>query len=605
MKIILLSLFLTLTYLSPAQSFDAEIINYNTRISYNGKNVQEITEYEIQINNASGTEFAEIEIFYSLKNPIKDLSASIYDLSGHKIRTLKNKEITTTTAWSGVEFHSDGRLKMFDLIHTSYPYIIKYSYSQTFNDYISIANWYPHWNPKVKTQKAELVVEIPQDTRIRVFQQKIDSTQASYIDKTTIYKWTINDYVSHEREPYAPLIQETAPQVIIMPEEFHYGIEGNATTWKDFGNWKCELINNLDLLTPSEQLKVHELTDTIKNPIDKIRALYHYLQDNTRYILVSLDKGGLIPYPASYVCEKKYGDCKALSNYMKALLKEINIESYYTSVYAGTKPVKINPDFPSHQTNHIILCVPLKKDTIWLECTSKITPFNYLGSFTQNRLALVNKTDSSQLVRTPKQSLTEALVTSTTHIKLHDKDGTYLTTALAKGQAFENYKYFETQYSEKEKQEFMEENNINDYEISQLHRDSAFLTLKLNGKVNALCEKLGTKTLLKPFKPINTKLITPEENKSDIFVSYPINQCDTIVYEFDKEISNTKGLSKIKLVSEFGVYTKSFEIKGNLLYTYRTYQLKQGRYPLESYPEFYQFNKDITSYDNQQAIILY
>jgi hypothetical protein len=605
MKLTLLSLLLNITYLATAQGFDAEVINYNTHISYNGKNIQQITEYEIQINNAAGTEFAEIEIFYSLKNPIKDLSASILDLFGNKIRTLKKKEITTTTAWSGVEFHSDGRLKMFDLIHTNYPYIIKYRYSQTFNDYISIANWYPHWNPKIKTRKAELVVEIPQDTRIHIFQQKVDSALVSYIDNTELFKWELTNYSSFESEPYSPLKQELAPKVIIMPEEFHYGVDGTAKTWKDFGNWKCELIKGLDTLPPSEQMKVHQITDTIKNPVDKIKALYHYLQDNTRYILVSLDKGGLIPYPASYVCDKKYGDCKALSIYMKALLKEIDIQSYYTTVYAGTKPVTINPGFPSHQTNHIILCVPYEKDTIWLECTSKITPFNYLGSFTQNRLALINRIDNSQLIKTPKQNLSDVLVATKTHITLNGINGTFKTTARAKGQSFENYKYFESQYSEKEKQEFLEENDLTDYKITQLHRDSAFLTLTLNGKVHALCQSLGSKTLLNPYKPNYTKLTKPEERKSDIFVSYPINQCDTVIYEFDKEISDTKGLSMIELKSEFGSYTTNFEIKGKLLYTYRTFQLKQGRFPRESYPEFYQFYKDIESYDMQKAIISY
>ena len=117
--------------------------------------------------------------------------------------------------------------------------------------------------------------------------------------------------------------------------------------------------------------------------------LYEYMQNKTRYVSITVGIGGFQPFDAATVDRLSYGDCKALSNYMKSILEVAGISSRYTLVYAGENNQDIKTTFPSSQFNHVILCVPMEKDTIWLECTSQRKPFNYLGSSTSNRQALV------------------------------------------------------------------------------------------------------------------------------------------------------------------------------------------------------------------------
>ncbi|NJK95564.1 MAG: hypothetical protein HC905_12260 [Bacteroidales bacterium] len=105
---------------------------------------------------------------------------------------------------------------------------------------------------------------------------------------------------------------------------------------------------------------------------------------------------------ASDVDKYGYGDCKALSNYTKALLNAVGVESIYTEIANGPGKI-IYPQFASmNQTNHVILCVPLEKDTMWLECTNQISPCGYIGMGNSNRYALLITKQGGKLVKTPE-----------------------------------------------------------------------------------------------------------------------------------------------------------------------------------------------------------
>jgi len=594
-----------------AQTYNAEYINEDTHIVFDGNRVETTYNIELKINNRPGTNFAEIPIYYKLDNPPKNLQAAIYDIFGNEIRKLKKKDITITTA-NGDHFHSDYRVQYFKLIHSSFPYIIKYSYTITEKDYLSLVYWSPYSHDKVLVKSSSVKLEVPTGTALNIFTRKIDEAQKETFESNDIYTWSIKNLASNKKEKYAPSYEETLPYVEVMPEQFNYAIKGNASSWKEMGNWECSLLDGLDKLTEEEAKIVHQLTDTISSDTEKIRILYHYMQDNTRYILVDLKQGGMIPHPATYVCTNKYGDCKALSNYMKALLKEAGIESIYTSVYAGSKPQRINPDFVSQQFNHIILCVPNNNDTIWLECTDKTSPFNYMGTFTQNRYVQLSEKDKSRLVKTPALTMDNSIQQYETMVTFNNEnDGTFESHALLRGYAYDKFKSFETKYSEKEKQDyidhtgFAEKADIKSFNINIPNRDSAFINLELNGSVSSLVENLGNKKILKPLKAINLSLETPEERINDIFISFPVNLVDSIAYTFTIPVSEIKGIKDELLQSEFGLYKRTVELNENQILVKRTFQLNQNYYSKDKYPEFYEFYKQALKLDQQKSIVTF
>jgi hypothetical protein len=121
-------------------------------------------------------------------------------------------------------------------------------------------------------------------------------------------------------------------------------------------------------------------------------------------VSIQLGIGGFKPFPVKFVDEKRYGDCKALTNYMRYLLQVAGITSYPALINAGGDKTPADPQFPTDPFNHVILCIPSGKDTTWLECTSNKAKAGFLGTFTENKKALLLTEAGGKLVNTPRSN---------------------------------------------------------------------------------------------------------------------------------------------------------------------------------------------------------
>ena len=469
---IILTLFIVLVChpAFPENLSDNMILDYKTVVKVEkGKLVQEKTIY-IQINNKQADWISDIEISYGEDDKLEILEASILNKSGELVRSLKKKEIVTKSDISNGIFYENNFVQEFKLKWHEYPYFIRYSYRHTTDNFLYIARWYPILYKSVPVLRASLEVYIPKE--MKVFMNSTDSIKHT-VDSTIEgdkYTWTSSYTDQIKNQPFDLNIMERIPCVGIVPEQFKYSLDGSFKSWATYGLWQSQIIDGLDELTLSEQKMVDNMVTGITDKKEIIKRLYYYLQDNTRYINVAIDEGGMIPYPASYVCTNKYGDCKALTIYMKALLKYAEIPSYYTLVNAGVNAVKIEKDFPSQQFNHVILSIPLEKDTIWLENTSKYMPFNYLGTFTQNRYGLFINGNDSRLVKLPPLDMASVENKSTYQFLLDsDGNGSITLNKNLKGYAFEAYSYINKELDlNKQKDEILEDIYVKNIENMQL-----------------------------------------------------------------------------------------------------------------------------------------
>jgi hypothetical protein len=348
----------------------------------------------------------------------------------------------------------------------------------------------------------------------------------------------------------------------------------------------------------------------VKDRKEIVRILYHYLQDHTRYINVSVGIGGLKPYPAAYVAQNRYGDCKALTNYLKAILNEAGIESFYTKVYAGEQPRDIIAGFPGPQFNHVILAVPLPEDTIWLESTDNTNPFGYVGTFIQNRDVLLVSKDESKLVRTPALQKKDVLAAYTMEFTLGDQGNSRVELDLSlKGHDYEMFSQLYNEFTQDEKdkliREFMPFDNyeVLNWELKKKHRDTASIELHAVLDLYKLLQPLGTEFCLSPFRVRLPSFPSPSNRELPLVLPFPIYHSDTLVYNLPSGFVMKTKPDSVTIESAYGNYSRKLNSVGRKIFVTETIELFAANYPRDQYMDFYAFVQAVKDAGKKKIII--
>jgi len=390
----------------------ADIVKRQEEYILTIKSPAKFTLYEkhvYTILNASAASYANYVSYYDKFSSINSISGRLFDKWGKQLKHTKKSDWKDYSSYDGFSLLSDARYKENEFFSAEYPYTVEYEEEADHSSTQGFPRWIAQSRSAMSVQGSSFTIIAPADYKVRYrqfnFKEEPVITQKGEV-KT--YVWQVKNLAAKKYEPAAPSITEITPAVFFAPSRFVVqGFEGDMTTWQGYGKFMYQLIKDRDILPADIKNKVHELTDNVKDDREKVYTLYNFLQKNTRYISIQLGIGGWQPFEASYVAEKKYGDCKALSNYMIALLKEAGIKGKYIEIYGGSTPPAFLEDFSSSQANHVIACVPMAKDTIWLECTSQTASPGYMGNFTGNRKALLIDETGGHLVQTPRYTMND------------------------------------------------------------------------------------------------------------------------------------------------------------------------------------------------------
>ena len=598
------------SYVLSAEQPNAVLLNQKTTISLSGSKLVKQHYFEIQINNRTGEKYTNVDIFYSALIKVSKIEACIKDILGNEIKKLKKTEIKSRSAISNISLYEDNMIYEFTLKHNVYPYVLCYSYEEVEDEFLYIDYWSPVLNYNIPTKKATLKLNVPKHYVFSFTTQGISTQIKDSIESNYVYTWNADYAERPEREIYAPETDIYYPKVKIVPKHFFYEAKGSFESWKSYGNWQFGQNATLADLPEEEKNRVNLLVKDITDDTEKIKVLYHDLQDRTRYVNVSLETGGMIPYPASYVSKNRYGDCKALSNYFISVLQCAGIHSYYTKITAGDRILPVDLTFPSQQSNHIIVFVPLKKDTIWLDCTSD-GPFGYLGTFTQGREAYLIEKDNSRWIRTPKMKAQDVEVRRFIN-------GVYGEGAMSradfkvrlKGDDFEQLSQVSRAYNHDDQQIIIRNNYIENgfemlgFELINAHRDSLYIDLNYQTQTNKLYQKYGADLVVRPVLFDLPAFKKPVERKYPVKIDYPVCKTDSQVFDIPEGYSILPNVKSENIESMYGKYNLKMIITNNKLIVEKSFVLYEGRYTLEQYPGFYGFIRQVTEKENNALFLL-
>ncbi len=581
------------------------MLNYISFCKIEGNKLIRTDSVEIQVNTRKGDDAGSVFIFYSKNENLNIGEAWIEDMRGNIIRKLKKNEITDRHAISYYALYQDDFVKEFQLRHNVYPYKIKYSYKISTFDFLFITNWLPFlkWNQPVKS--ARLTVEIPVDFAIKKKEENISPSTEETANNFVKYTWNTS-FEGKKRQKYVPESSLKIPSVTIQPLDFKYGKKGSWKSWETFGKWIRDLNANGEKLPLIEEQKVDQLLQGISDPKEKVRILYKYLQKETRYINIKINTGGLKSYPSEYVSANKYGDCKALSNFMVSLLNYAGIKSYYTLVNAGEEIEDFDKDFPTQAFNHVIVTVPFEKDTIFLECTNKNVPCGYLGTFTQGRNVLMVDGENSKLTTTPLLEPEDVVCSSTIEIY----NSKINITSKQRGDLYENSLFYISETSKENIENYIHNIYSGNFDIGEYkfnitnpNKPEIDMHLSLN-KSNNL-KSYGKNLILSSFPQNLPSIDAPNSsNINTLQFDYPIVYRDTVIYHLEDIQSIKKSPENINLESPFGKYETTFNFSETKFILIKNITIFRGRYEnIETCQHFYNFLSNVKSYENKNIYL--
>ncbi len=558
-----------------------------------------------------------VTIGYDDDSKVDKIEANIYDAAGRLVRKIKKNGISDYAAVDGFSIYQDNRYKYMDLSYHTLPFTIEYEYRKKMEGRHFFD--YPDWQAtkfNTSVEQAKFVVHTPVEYGFIYEALNVDQEPSIVNDgKMETYTWEVKNMPAIKEEGYDPPLYEIFPMVNISPKVFQFDkYQGSMESWKNFGAFIYQLFEGKDQLPEEMANRVHELTDGIADNQEKIRVLYKYLQENMRYVSVQLGIGGYQPFDASYVYDNKYGDCKALSNFMKGMLKEAGIESYPVIIKSSAKlEYEINPNFANPSFNHCILHVP--SEDYWLECTSKNDPPNFIGYNNANRNVMLVTPEGGKLVKTPTYDHRTNLSENRSTVTLA-ADGSAIIEATAnyKGaftqEVFRNQK---TYYSQTEIEEwFMEHSSIPSFTIRSFEISPEDLEpetkVDYHLDVRRYCSKAG-KRFFVPLNVINPLGSVPEKMEKrhfPIVLNHGYTEQDTYTFKIPEgyEIENTPQ-SAAEVKSDFASYSVKIEKQADGSLTYhRTFQIRPTRMPAEDYDKFREFFLEVSKLDNMKMVLV-
>lgn len=571
--------------------------------------------YVITILNENGDYWAELFDNYDKHHKIRSVEGFLYDAAGKLLKKMKDKDMEDLSGSSGSNLMDDNRIKRHNFYYRAYPYTIEYTIITEYSSTLFFPPWVPVSREQISVEQSSVSIVSPADYEFRykafnykeppvVTQQKSDK----------VFTWSVKNLLAIRREPFSPLWHELTTMVIFGPSAFQVDeYKGNMASWQDFGKFVQALKTGRDVLPDNIKQKVKEITSAYTDNRQKITALYEYLQKNTRYISIQLGIGGWQPFDAKYVATKSYGDCKALTNYMFSLLKEAGINSYYTLVRAGANAKYITTEFPSQQFNHVILCVPLQTDTMWLECTSQTMPAGYLGDFTGDRNALLIDENGGKLVRTPKYGFNENL--ELRHIAATiNEDGdieAIVKTKYMAEQQDDLHGIINGLSKDKLMEYLKEEIELATYDVKSFnYQEAKGMIPEIHETLDLVASHYATVSGKRLFvipnimTRWNRKLPADEKRKYDIVLNYEFKDIDTTVIKLPAGYTQEATPQEVKIESKFGKYNASVKIEGDKITYYRHHEHYSGRFPAKDYAELAKFYETIYKADRNRVVLV-
>lgn len=603
-------IFILLTILLPISAQKAVVEDYSTDIICD-KLTHAVMHFKktTTILHESASDFGFFSCTCSNSNQLISFKGQVTDASGNIIRKMKIKDLKKTEYSPYLAI--DDYIMYLEYTPSSFPVTVTYEWELDCKDnLVEFPPFCPQTDYNVDVKRAAYHLAAPQELGVRYAFKNISQPAEVYKNKAgaQVISLEMTDIPRVKKIPYTRPIYDRVPIAYFAPSLFvYYETQGSLSNWKEFGMWQFGMLRGRDALPEDIRNEIHQLTDSLGDDRQKVEAIYNLLGKKTRYVAILFGIGGQRPASAIDVCSSGYGDCKGLTNFMRAMLQEVGITSNYTTI--STRNRQLLKEFASvGQMNHVILQVPIKNDTIWLECTNPQLPFGYVHGDIAGHDAIEVSRAGGRLVHIPAYPDSTNLARNQIRLQL---DGSGIAD-IDVSSVFYNLRM---------------ESRIPVYKMGRDEQKKAILRMlyapqaeidksefKMEGPVLSLDAHVRSKNyttatgkrLFVPVCPIRRDTSIPavdEERLEDFYIETGYCDEDEIIITLPEGSEIEATPSDVIINESFASFHSIIKRKGSQIIITNRLLVKSGTYDKSSYSRFIEFMKKVNTAYGQKVVL--
>src|SRR5690554_80328 len=580
----------------------------------NIRNMKTTTRRVVAVLNKLGVGDARTYTYYNGNSRVRKIEAKVYDAQGNLHKRYRKRDFLDVSR-SGNSMYADSRLVYLDYTPTFYPYIMVFE-SEVESGDSAFLNAYESfvWGYAESLLSSEINIRFSSDNKIRYKEKNLDGYNITITESPNALNIKAKNIPALRYEEHSPSWTEILPRVLLAFNNFQLkNVMASVDNWENFGTWMDHaLLADVNDIPETTIARIKQLVSTEETNEAKARKIYEFVQDKVRYVSIQIGIGGWKPMPASDVDRLSYGDCKALTNYTKALLDAVGIPSYYTIVYGDKSHRDLDDDFASIQGNHVILGIPDGDDITWLECTSQDLPYGYIGSFTEDRNVVMITPEGGRLGRTKTyESLEntqeiEATVQVTSAGALHAN-----FKRISKGLQYEN-RYGLVVLNESDVDRYYKNRwgyingfSILDYEFDN-NRESIVFTEKLSLELPNYGVSVGDNYLLAPNVFNQFTEIPPQirNRTQNLRIRHGFLDDDVVTIDIPSDMIIESLPEAIHIENKFGTYEVTYsQLSEQRLEYRRKFLLNRGEFSPDAYQEYREFLRTVSRSDQTKILL--
>jgi len=324
--------------------------------------------------------------FFNEQSEIKSTEA--FNEKGKKLYVNRREEVTAS---NGI-FYSDAQVSYFNV---EFPTIGSRRRIKTAKTYFDVRYFVSEYlSDTYPILKREIVYHIPAwlqaEFKTMNFTDVVENTSTDAKTGDKLFSYKMKDIAPQVQESAAKGPSHLYPHILFLYQGYDYKGEKNAgfRETKDLYSWYRSLIKGMNNNQAEVASLAKKLTTDAMTDIEKIKAIYYWVQENIRYIAFEDGIAGFRPDNCQSVYEKKYGDCKGMANLTKEMLLSVGMDARL--VWIGTRRLAYDYSTPSLGVdNHMICAVKYEDDFIFLDATEEFNEFGEYAERIQGRQVMI------------------------------------------------------------------------------------------------------------------------------------------------------------------------------------------------------------------------